>query len=132
MVARYITLIALLLMPIIGFAESIPKGALIEMDSVAYDFGRVSRKGDDIVHTFTARNIGDAPLVITEAATTCTCIKVKYPKRPIAPQGAADVEVRYEVQRKEIGPFHKVIKLLSNSADGGCQVLTIHGVSVEE
>ncbi|MFI3282211.1 MAG: DUF1573 domain-containing protein [Rikenellaceae bacterium] len=108
------------------------KGALIEMDTVAHDFGRVSRKGADIIHTFTARNIGDAPLVITEGSTTCTCIKVKHPKRPIAPNSEAKIEVEYELGRKEVGPFYKVIKILSNSADGGCQVLTIQGVSVEE
>lgn len=123
----------MLLSVAISTAAPPSKGAIIKVDSVAHDFGQVSRKGADIVHTFKVSNVGDAPLVITEAATTCTCLKVKYPKRPISPDKSADVVVQYEVQRKEEGPFHKIIKLMSNSVeDGGCLVLTIHGVSVEE
>ncbi|MFI3301889.1 MAG: DUF1573 domain-containing protein [Rikenellaceae bacterium] len=107
------------------------QGAIIEADSATHNFGRVTRKGADVEHTFTIRNSGTTPLVITEASTTCTCIKVKYPKRPIPPQGSAEVNVRYEVQRKEVGPFHKIIKILSNSSNGD-QMLTIHGISVEK
>ncbi len=130
---KKILLILLMLLPMAIYRVGAqPKVALIKMDTVAYDFGRVSRKGGDVAHTFTARNEGNSPLLITEAATTCTCLKVKYPKRPIAPNGEAQIEVKYEVRRKDEGPFHKIIKLLSNSVDGGCQVLTIHGVSVDE
>ncbi len=127
---RFIFTILTLLLTAVASLSAQPHGAVIEMDSVTHDFGHVSRKGADVVHIFNARNAGTAPLVITEASTTCTCIKVKYPKRPIPPQGSAEVVVRYEVQRKEVGPFHKVIKILSNSINGD-QVLTIHGVSVE-
>lgn len=109
-----------------------PSGALIKIDSVSHDFGRVSRKGNALSHTFIATNIGSAPLVITEGSTTCSCIKVKHPKRPIAPQESASIEVKYELERKEVGTFHKVIKIFSNSTDGGCQVLTIHGVALNE
>ncbi len=107
-------------------------GALIKIDSVSHDFGKVSRKGNSLSHTFVATNIGTSPLVITEGSTTCSCIKVKHPKRPIAPNEKANIEVKYELERKEIGPFHKVIKIFSNSSDGGCQVLTIHGVSQDK
>ncbi len=115
---------------LIGFM-SFAQGAIIEMDSVAHDFGRVSRRGADVEHTFTVRNTGTTPLVITEASTTCTCIKVKYHKRPIPPQGSSTLSVRYEVQRKEVGPFYKIIKILSNSTNGD-QILTIHGISVDK
>ncbi len=114
----------------IGVA-SFAQGAIIEMDSVSHNFGEVSRKGADIVHTFTARNIGTSPLVITEVSTTCTCIKAKYPKRPIPPQESGEITVRYEVQRKEVGRFYKVLKVLSNATNSD-QVLTISGISVEK
>ncbi len=126
-------LIALLLAPFVeGFGENLQLGAMLKIDSVTHDFGRVSRKGDNITHTFIAHNVGDAPLVITEGVTTCSCIKVKHPKRPIPPKGSGEVEVKYELGRKDIGPFHKIIQLHSNSSNGGCQILTIHGISIEE
>ena len=112
-------------------AESPRRGAIIEMDTTSYDFGRVSRRGSAPSHTFTLRNAGDEALVIVEAITTCTCIKVKYPKSPIPPRTTAAVTVKYELQRKDLGVFHRVIKLISNSIDGA-QLITIHGISEDE
>ncbi len=127
-----VTFVVLIFGAIASAQELTPVGALIQMDSVSHDFGRVTRRGNALSHTFTATNIGGTPLVITEGSTTCSCIKVKHPKRPIAPQQSAPIEVRYELERKDIGPFLKVIKIFSNSSDGGCQVLTIYGISEDE
>ncbi len=129
---HFILLLCLLCAPFAAQSKDAKQGAQMQIDSVAYNFGEISRKGGDAEHTFTIRNTGNSPLVITQAETTCTCIKVKYPKRPIAPHSKASVEVKYEVSRKELGAFHKIIKLHSNSADGACQILTIHGTSVEK
>ncbi len=130
---NFIILLLMLLPMTFAYGEEVADGgAKIKIDSVAHNFGEISRKGGDAIHNFTIRNIGDKPLVITEAETTCTCIKVKLPKRPIAANESAELEVKYEVSRKEVGAFHKIIKLHSNSSDEECQILTIHGVSIEK
>ncbi len=124
---RIFLIICFVALSSVGFAQ----GALIEMDSVSYDFGRVSRRGGDLRHDFVVRNVGSQALVITKATTTCTCLKVKYPKSPIPAGTESKIEVKYELGRKDIGVFHKVIKIESNST-GGTQLLTIHGNSSDE
>ncbi len=121
----------MLLVTLPAICEESRHGAVIEMDSTSHNFGRVSRRGGTLSHTFTLRNVGSEALIITDVTTTCTCLKAKYPKRPIAPNTEANIEVRYELQRKEVGAFHKVIKIISNSINGN-QLLTIHGFSKEE
>ncbi len=123
--------IFMLLVSLCAFSEESARGAVIEMDTTSYDFGRVSRRGGTLSHTFTLRNVGRDALVITDVTTTCTCLKAKHPRRPIAPNAEAEIEVKYDLQRKEVGAFHKVIKIISNSTNGN-QLLTIHGFSEEE
>ncbi len=124
---RLFLIICFVALSSVGFAQ----GALIEMDSVSHNFGRVSRRGSDLRHTFVARNVGTQALVITEVTTTCTCLKARFSKAPIPVGGESKIEIKYELQRKDIGAFHKVIKIQSNST-GGTQLLTIHGNSSDE
>jgi len=96
-----------------------------------HDFGAVPHSSPKIEHRFTFTNDGTAPLVITRAATSCSCVKVSYGKRPIPPGGKGEIRVVYEVNKKEAGVFYKVIELYSNTAERR-KNLIIKGNAVED
>lgn len=59
---------------VIGFAA-----AKIQVDSVAYDFGRVIA-GTFVSHGFIITNVGDSPLTIKSVRTSCGCTVVDLEK----------------------------------------------------
>lgn len=94
-----------------------PQGAHIAFDKAEYDFGDIPHKSPKVEHRFSFTNDGTAPLVITKTLTSCSCVKVGYPKKPIAPGGRGEIAVTYEVNKKESGVFYKVIEIYSNSPE---------------
>ena len=105
--------------------------ALLKLDHTSHDFGEIPRKGGDIEHEFPFENDGDAPLVIVRAQTSCTCLKISYPKRPVAPGASGTIRVVYEPHKSEPGTFHKVIRIQSN-AEAGDDLLVVQGCAIEQ
>ena len=105
--------------------------ALLKLDHTSHDFGEVPRKGGDIEHAFPFENDGDAPLVIVRAQTSCTCLKVSYPKRPVAPGASDTIRIVYEPHKSEPGSFNKLVQIFSN-AENGREILTGQGFSIDE
>lgn len=108
-----------------------PAGARLTLDAYVHDFGDVPRRGGDLVCEFSFTNEGTAPLVLTRVVTTCSCLKVHYAKRPVAPGARGSIRVVYEPQKSEPGVFNKVIQIYSNSTAGRA-VVTVQGNSLEE
>jgi len=106
------------------------EGAHLHLERTAYDFGDVPRKGGDLVHEFGFTNDGTAPLVILRVATSCSCLKATFPKRPVAPGESGVIRIVYEPHKSEPGTFNKVIRVYSNSADGR-ELITVQGNSIE-
>ncbi len=98
--------------------DTAPKsGAHFLFAETEYDFGSVDHKLPKIEHGFEFTNDGTEPLVITRTRTSCSCVKVRYDKKPVPPGGKGTITVVYEVNKKEAGVFYKVIEIYSNSAD---------------
>ena len=106
-------------------------GAHISFEKTKYDFGEVKRKGGDLHIRFDYVNDGNEPLVITRIATSCTCIRTDFRRRPLDPGESATIELTYEPHKMEAGTFHKVVQVYSNSV-GGMRLLTVSGKSVEK
>lgn len=106
-------------------------GARIELYAHTHNFGDISRRGGDVVCVVGFRNVGTAPLVLTRAVTSCSCLKVHFSKRPIAPNEEGSLRIVYEPQKSEAGVFNKVIQLYSN-AEGGRAIITVQGNSIDE
>lgn len=102
----------------------------MQFEAQVHDFGEIARKGGDVAHDFVFRNKGDRPLVVLRAVTSCSCVKVSFPKRPVAPGQSGTIRIVYQPHKSEPGAFNKVIQIYSNAA-GGCDVLTVQGHSVE-
>ena len=73
------------------------QGAKIEFKDAdnTIDYGRVEKNSDDGVRSFEFTNTGDAPLIITNAQSTCGCTVPSYPKEPIMPGKSGKIEVKY-------------------------------------
>ena len=104
------------------------QGAKIEFKDAdnTIDYGRVEKNSDDGVRSFEFTNTGDAPLIITNAQSTCGCTVPSYPKEPIMPGKSGKIEVKYNIG---VGPIRKTITIESNASnyEGGRIPLKIKG-----
>jgi hypothetical protein len=99
------------------------KGAVAQFKQTEIDYGKID-KGGDPLRKFTFTNVGDEPLIISNAQGSCGCTVPTYPKEPIMPGQSASIDVRYDTQR--VGPFTKSVTLTTNEANQ-TRVLTIKG-----
>ncbi len=92
-------------------------GAVISADKTEYDFGTIKEVNGPVSYTFTIKNVGNAPLVITRANASCGCTKPEYSTEPIAPGKESKIKVTYNPAGRP-GPFVKTIAVYSNGKDG--------------
>ena len=111
------TLIALLFLSFIGFAQSGPKIDIQQSENTV-DYGKVNKSTDNGIRNFTFTNSGDAPLSITGIQSTASFTILYKPSQPIAPGKSDRIEVKYNMVP---GPIRKTITLETNAvnyADG--------------
>ena len=105
-------------------------GARMSFVSETHDFGDIARRGGDAEWRFEFVNDGDEPLIITRLKTTCTCLRYKYPRRPVAAGQSGHIDISYQPHKTEPGTFHRVVMVYSNSADG-VRRLIVQGNSID-
>jgi hypothetical protein len=98
----------------------------VVVDQEEHDFGVV--EVDSLSrHAFKFTNKGDAPLTLTEGATSCgRCTFAEAPKHEIAPGETVDVVVQYSAEHTET-EFRKTAWINTNDPDRPSVMLTIHG-----
>lgn len=67
----------------------------IEVPETFFDFGRIGAQ-EIVSRSFLVRNVGDAPLTISRAYTTCGCTTADISADVIPPGKAATVEMRFD------------------------------------
>ena len=105
-------LIAILLWTVgclVGLAQ--PKATF---DNKVHEFGVVLWK-HPATATFTIKNDGDKPLVISNVTTSCGCTVADWTKTPIAPGATGTVSSTFDA--KALGHFYKDIGVYCNAAD---------------
>ena len=75
-------------------------------------------------------NDGSSPLVILSVTTSCSCLKADYSRKPVAAGERGVIKIIYEARKMELGVFHRVIQVRSNSTDG-VNLITVQGNSLE-
>ena len=122
-----ITLFALATSPTFGQSDVEAKSGpqMTFTGAMSHNFGEFVRGGESRSHTFEFVNDGTAPLVVVKASSSCRCISVDYPRRPVPPQGKGKVVVTYDP--KDEGVFNKGVHLQSN-IEGGTLTLFVKGV----
>ncbi|MCP9235114.1 DUF1573 domain-containing protein [Lewinella sp. JB7] len=78
-----------------------------------YHFGEVTA-GHKVRHAFTFTNVGDVPLLITDARSTCGCTIPDYPRQPIPPGETGRVQVEFSTDNKR-GHQRKPVTLSANT-----------------
>jgi len=92
-----------------------PDGPLpkIQFAKESHDFGSI--KDGDIVETkFSFKNVGDAPLIISNATATCGCTVPEYPKEPIPVGQSGEILVRFNSRNKP-GNQSKTVTITANT-----------------
>lgn len=126
-IALVITLFVLATATVFGQLDAAVKGGpqMTFTGAMSHDFGEFVRGGESRSHTFEFVNDGTAPLVVVKASSSCRCISVDYPRRPVPPQGKGKIVVTYDP--KDEGVFNKGVHLQSN-IEGGTLTLFVKGV----
>ncbi|NJB85486.1 hypothetical protein GGR26_001231 [Lewinella marina] len=87
--------------------------AKLTFEEPEYHFGEV-KEGTTVRRSFRFTNTGRAPLLITDARSTCGCTVPSYPRQPIAPGEGGVVEVVFNTAHK-YGRQRKPVTLTANT-----------------
>lgn len=105
-------------------AQEIRQGAVLEFEKDAHDYGEIAYKANGM-YSFTFKNVGTEPLMISAAKGSCGCTVPSWPKEPIAPGASGKIEVTYDTKR--VGPFSKSVTISSNATNTPVKVIRIKG-----
>jgi len=96
--------------------ESAKQVPVMEFEKSEHDFG-IIEQGTPQETIFTFTNTGNAPLVITNATTSCGCTVPEYPKnKPIAPGESGDMLVKFNGSGQN--QVTKTITVVANTTKG--------------
>ena len=87
--------------------------AQLEFAETEHLFGEVP-EGTVVRHRFSFTNTGRAPLLITDARSTCGCTVPNYPKEPVAPGASGEIEVVFNTSHK-YGRQRKPVTISANT-----------------
>ncbi len=92
-----------------------PTGPTTVMDftETEFDFGTVA-EGEKVTHTYTFKNTGDEPLILSQAKGSCGCTVPKWPREPIPVGGKGEVVVEFNSQGKA-GDRNQKVTITANT-----------------
>jgi hypothetical protein len=79
-----------------------------------WDFGTI-QQGDSPEFTFTFKNTGNEPMIISNAKGSCGCTVPQWPKEPIAPGATGEINVKFNSKNKK-GAQNKTVTLTANTS----------------
>lgn len=97
---------------------------VMRFDETTYDFGEV-QEGELVLRSFRFRNVGTAPLLITQASSSCGCTVPDWPRQPIAPDSSGTIQVTFNTAGKP-GDQTKQVTIFANTYPNE-QQLTVRG-----
>ncbi len=87
-----------------------------------YEAGEVV-KGEIITGTFTVKNTGKYPLVISEVKGSCTCTVAEKPEKPIAPGSEATIKAEVDTEKTSTGDISKSVRIVANTEPSVTEVV---------
>lgn len=115
----FFTLVAMMVFTVASFAQG-----KLQFNKTVHDFGKVPEAGV-VTYTFEVKNVGTAPVVITNAQASCGCTTPEWSKSPIMPGASSTIKVGYSTAGRP-GVIDKNITIFSN-AENSQEVLKIKG-----
>lgn len=104
------------------------KGPVIKFESLVYDYGTIYQGGDGNC-SFTFKNEGDEPIILSSVRSSCGCTVPKWPKDPILPGQTSSIQVTYDSKR--LGTISKQITVVSNATEPSL-ILNIKGNIIQK
>ena len=99
--------------------------SLVIVGDAVYDFGDIKEEAGPATHTFTVKNAGESPLIITRVQPSCGCTASDYTKEPIAAGKTGEISATFNPSGQR-GAFTKTVSVFSNGKTGS-YILTIKG-----
>ncbi|MFN0202426.1 MAG: DUF1573 domain-containing protein [Bacteroidia bacterium] len=84
-------------------------------ETAVYDFGEV-RLGDSVWHNFQFKNVGKAPLQISDVIASCECTVTNFIQNPVAPKKKGYVTGGFKV--KQEGKLIHTLTIFDNTTAG--------------
>ena len=106
---------------------NIPKIALEENTFV---FGEVT-EGAIVKHSFTFKNAGNQPLLISDVRTTCGCTVPEWNRSPIAPGASDKINVTFNTEGKQDAQVKK-ITIIANTFPAETELILKGGVALKK
>jgi archaellum component FlaG (FlaF/FlaG flagellin family) len=105
---------------IIAQAQTTPevenkKQADIAFDKETHDFGAIPQN-IPATYTFTFKNSGKEPLIVTNAVASCGCTTPEWTKEPIMPGKKGFIKATFNAA--SLGVFNKAVTVMSNGQKG--------------
>lgn len=92
--------------------KQMPKTAIFLLED-KFDFGKV-KEGEKVRHAFTFKNVGEHPLMISDAIASCGCTVPSFSKEPVLPGKDGEIMVEFNTQGRK-GKNHKSVIIVSNA-----------------
>ncbi len=89
-----------------------PPAPRIELSMPEWNFG-VAWQGQPLRQEFTVKNVGTAPLEITEVSSSCGCTVPTKPNSPLAPGESSAMTISYD-SAKRVGQASQTVTLVTN------------------
>jgi hypothetical protein len=93
----------------------VPAGptTVMSFGETEFDFGTVN-DGEKVSHTYTFKNTGDEPLILSNAKGSCGCTVPQWPREPIAPGGEGEITVEFNSKGKK-GKRNQKVTITANT-----------------
>lgn len=104
--------------------------ARIVFEHTEFDFGSVV-EGAQVEHLFRFTNTGKAPLLITNARSTCGCTVPTWPREPIPPGKGGEIKVVFNTLNRA-GQQKKEVTLTANTYPSQTKVLLTGTIEVKK
>lgn len=93
---------------------------IMTFTEMEHNFGDI-KPGAVVKHTFTFKNTGKTPLIISSASSSCGCTTPDWTKEPIAPGAEGKIDVQFDSHGKS-GQVSKTVTILANTQPASNQV----------
>lgn len=78
-----------------------------------FDFGKV-KEGGKVKHAFKFKNVGQNPLMISDALASCGCTVPSFSKEPVLPGNDGEITIEFDTKGRK-GKNHKSVIIVSNA-----------------
>jgi Protein of unknown function (DUF1573) len=89
---------------------------VFQFEQQEHDFGTI-KEGAIVKHAFKFKNVGQAPLIVSDVKPQCGCTATNWTKEPIQPGDSGEIEVQFDSNGRA-GQNSKSTTITANTKEG--------------